>query len=177
MQLEYRSGSLQASTPGKLSGYAAVFSSESSDLGGFREVVRPGAFQKSLASGKNIRALWQHNGDALLGTTAAGTLKLAEDSRGLRFELDLPDTSHGRDLGVLVARRDVAGASFGFVAKQDHWERRGDGWLREIVEADISEITMTDTPAYRDTSVALRSLRAREALGGDLHKLWLETCR
>ena len=176
MQLEYRSGSLQASTPGKLSGYAAVFSSESQDLGGFKEVVRPGAFAKSLSSGRNVRALWQHDAGVLLGTTNAKTLRLQEDRKGLRFECDLPDTSAGRDLRVLVERGDVHGMSFGFHVIDDRWERRADGWLRELVEVDLKEITVTPDPAYADTTVALRSLSAHQQFGG-LGRLWLETCR
>lgn len=176
MQLEYRSGSLQASTPGKLSGYAAVFSSESQDLGGFREIVKPGAFSKSLASGKNVRCLWQHDSSVLLGTTSAKTLRLQEDRKGLRFECDLPATSAGKDLAVLVERGDVAGCSFGFVVKDDKWERRGDSWLRELIQIDLQEVTLTDQPAYPDTSVALRSLSAHQQFGG-LGRLWLETVR
>lgn len=179
MGLEYRSGTLQApSAPGKLAGYAAVFSSESADLGGFHEVVRPGAFSKSLASGKNIRALWQHDIGVLLGTTQAKTLRLAEDTRGLKFELDLPATSAGKDLAVLVERGDVGGCSFGFHVIEDRWERRGESWLRELVAVDLQEVTLTESPAYLNTSVALRSLRARQELGGDLYRvLWLQTVR
>src|SRR5665647_1857663 len=82
-----------------LSGYAAVFNSEA-NLGDFNELIRPGAFAKSLATGSNIRALYHHQGDALLGTTKGGTLQLREDAHGLAFTLALPDTSHGRDLAV-----------------------------------------------------------------------------
>lgn len=171
--MERRTGTLAAAGK-KLHGYAAVFACESADLGGFTEVVRAGAFSRSLASGKNVRALWQHNGDALLGTTQARTLRLAEDTRGLKFELDLPDTSHGRDLAVLVERGDVSGCSFGFRTNEDRWEKRGAGWLRELIAVDLQEITLTHEPAYPDTGVALRSLsRLRDGLQPCY--LWLDT--
>ena len=100
--LEVRSTGELRSDGKKLHGYAAIFNSET-DLGGFVEVIRNGAFRKSLESGSNIRALYHHQGDALLGTTRGGTLKLKEDAHGLAFELALPDTTHGRDLAILVA--------------------------------------------------------------------------
>lgn len=173
--LEIRSqGSLKAS--GKaLTGYAAVFDSPT-DLTGFTEVIRPGAFAKSLKAGVNIRALYHHQGDALLGTTRSGTLELREDAKGLAFKLELPDTSHGRDLAVLVERGDVAGCSFGFLVRSggDRWEKRGGKLVRELLDADLKEITLTSDPAYQDTSIAMRSRAA--LLTTDARALWLETC-
>src|SRR5690606_31437984 len=161
MELEIRaSGTLRAASPGHLTGYAAVFGSEA-NLGDFIEIIRPGAFAKSLESGMNIRALYHHEGSALLGTTRGGTLKLAEDSKGLRFDLALPGTTHGKDLAILVDRGDVAGCSFGFRVREggDRWEDRGDGsFVRELLDVELSEITLTHDPAYQDTTVAMRSL-------------------
>jgi len=138
MELEIRaSGTLRAASPGHLTGYAAVFGSEA-NLGDFIEIIRPGAFAKSLESGMNIRALYHHEGSALLGTTRGGTLKLAEDSKGLRFDLALPGTTHGKDLAILVDRGDVAGCSFGFRVREggDRWEDRGDGsFVRELLSS------------------------------------------
>lgn len=168
-------GTLQAS--GKtLHGYAAVFNSEA-NLGTFSEVIRPGAFAKSLATGSNIRALYQHDGTALLGTTRGGTLQLREDAKGLAFTLALPDTSHGRDLAILVDRGDVAGCSFGFRVAPggDRWEERGSTMVRELLDVDLAEITLTSDPAYQDTSVALRSMPVVSFW--DLNAAWLETCK
>lgn len=168
-------GTLQSN--GKLlHGYAAVFNSEAT-LPGFSEVIRPGAFAKSLATGSNIRALYHHQGDALLGTTRGGTLELREDGKGLAFKLTLPDTTHGRDLAVLVERGDVAGCSFGFVVRQggDRWEKRGGKLIRELLAVDLQEITITADPAYQDTTLALRT-RPALLLNKDARTLWLETC-
>ena len=173
--LEVRSTGELRSDGKKLHGYAAIFNSET-DLGGFVEVIRNGAFRKSLESTSNIRALYHHQGDALLGTTRSKTLKLREDPHGLAFELDLPNTTHGRDLAILVERGDVAGCSFGFRVRDggDRWEQRGAQLVRELLDVELSEVTLTADPAYADTSVALRSRKA--IINNDTRRLWLETC-
>ena len=176
--LEVRSTGELRSNGKTLSGYAAIFNSET-DLGSFVEVIRNGAFRKSLEGGANIRALYHHQGDALLGTTRGGTLKLREDAKGLAFDLALPDTTHGRDLAILGDRGDVAGCSFGFKVREggDRWELRGAQAVRELLDVELLEITLTANPAYPDTSVAMRNkpildIRVRE-FGN--HILWLET--
>lgn len=173
--LEIRASGTLSATGKTLTGYAAVFNSEAV-LGDFSEVIRQGAFAKSLATGSNIRALYQHQGDALLGTTRGGTLQLREDAKGLAFELALPDTTHGKDLAILVGRGDVAGCSFGFrVAPDgDRWEQRGAKLVRELIDVELVEITLTSDPAYRDTTVAMRSRSAHVCT--DSRRLWLETC-
>lgn len=145
-----------------VSGYAAVFNEQTQSVG-FAEIIRPGAFQRSINGTGNIRALYQHDDNLLLGTTQANTLRLKEDTRGLVFELDLPNTSVGRDVLELVKRRDIAGCSFGFYVK----EERNQNGVRELLDVDLLEITLTATPAYQQTSVAVRS---------DNRKKWLETC-
>ncbi|WP_043681394.1 HK97 family phage prohead protease [Castellaniella defragrans] len=177
------SGDLALAGPGRVRGYAAVFGS-AAHLGAFDEIVRPGAFADSLASGQAIRALYHHQGDALLGSTRSGTLQLREDDHGLRFELALPDTTHGRDLAVLIQRGDVAGCSFGFTVPDggDRWEQRSGTFLRELLRVDLREITLTSDPAYTDTTVALRSLDEQHFYAAIrdpiiIGRAWLETCR
>jgi hypothetical protein len=146
----------RAASPGKLVGYAAVFDAPSADLGGFVEIVRPGAFRRALANASHVRALYDHDSGHVLGRVGAGTLRLAEDARGLRFEIDLPPTTVARDLSVLVERGDVSGASFAFRVPKggDRWT----GTQRELLDVDLEEITVTARPAYVDTSVARRSM-------------------
>ncbi len=92
----------------KLGGYAAVFDSPSQDLGGFIEIVKPGAFSRTLRSNStDPLALVQHQPQLVLGRRSAGTLRLNEDAKGLAFEIDLPETSAARDLLVSVERGDV----------------------------------------------------------------------
>ena len=142
----------------------------------------PGAFAASLRDGRNIVALADHDRRALLGSTASGTLQLREDDHGLAFDLRLPDTSVGRDIAVLVERRDIQGCSFGFTVPQggDNWLDRGDGsMLRELRNVNLAEVTVTPQPAYADTALALRSRPSLWNTDPDrmARRLWLETCR
>jgi HK97 family phage prohead protease len=137
-----------------LVGYAAVFNSESQDLGGFVEILKPGCFTETLLNGDQ-RALWNHCHDHLLGRTKSGTLRLAEDDHGLRFELDVPDTSLGRDVYELVKRGDVDGVSFGFYSVHDEWS--ADGKVNTVLEADLVEISPVVWPAYLEPKVEARS--------------------
>ncbi|WPC65270.1 HK97 family phage prohead protease [Rhodoferax ferrireducens] len=180
--LEIRSTGTLTGKGKTLSGYAAVFDSPT-NLGDFTEVIKQGAFAKSLATGSNIRALYHHQGDALLGTTRGGTLQLREDAHGLAFTLALPETSHGKDLAILVDRGDVSGCSFGFRVAPggDRWEQRNGQMLRELLTVDLMEVTLTSDPAYQDTTVAMRSMPMQDPLFIDLDApskncyLWLRT--
>lgn len=168
--MEIRTGTLQGKGR-HLTGYAAIFGAEA-DLGEFVEVIQPGAFDLS----RNVRALYDHQRGALLGTTRAGTLKLQQDGKGLAFALDLPDTTVGRDLAELVERGDVAGCSFGFTVPKggDAWEKRGQKLHRTLSAIDLHEVTLTSDPAYVDTSVAIRSAGYQSAQL-DSYLLWMQT--
>lgn len=137
----------------KLEGYAATFNSEAR-IGSFVETILPGAFRSALAS--DVLALLDHDAGKVLGRTRSGTLRLFEDTRGLAFSLDLPDTAAGRDALALAERNDLGGMSFGFKvpAGGESWsgERRT---LRTIGLKEISVISAW--PAYPDTSLALRA--------------------
>jgi len=158
-----------------VSGYAAVFA-RAADLGDFVEEIRSGAFTASLASGQNVKALYHHQTDALLGTTCAQTLRLAQDDRGLRFALDLPDTTHGRDIAELIRRGDISGCSVGFRVRDGGqvWEQRSGKPYRLLTDLDLVEITLTHDPAYQDTTVALRS---KPGVALDTARIWLDTVR
>jgi uncharacterized protein len=157
-------------------GYAAVFNSPSEELPvnrdqpngrKFREVIRPGAFTITLASLRNIFANFQHDQTAILGSTGAGTLRLSEDSRGLRYEIDPPNTSAGRDVVELIRRGDVRMSSFGFKirGKDGHsFRREGDGYIRELRSVELLDVSPVTAGAYKATSVSLRSLEGFEAL-------------
>ncbi len=137
-----------------LSGYAAVFDTWSEDLGGFRERIRPGAFAKTLAE-SDVRALYNHDSRFLLGRTSNGTLKLAEDDKGLRYELTLPETSYARDLAVSVERGDISSNSFAFAPVRDTWK---DSYTkRELYEVQLFEISPVTFPAYPEARLSLRA--------------------
>lgn len=183
--IEIRSGgNLRAITPGKLTGYAAVYGALSQDLGGFVERIMPGAFSRSLAKPDAIRALYEHDQQRMLGRVGSGTLKLSEDAHGLAFELSLPDTSYARDLGILVERGDIAGCSFGFQVPDggDKWEMRSGQLTRDLIAVNLHEITITGNPAYLDTTVAKRSMEAwnfdqynKDPIVIDLNSMWMRT--
>ena len=159
MTTEIRSGDRLQTSQGKLTGYAAVFNKPSHDLGGFREVILPGAFKRTLATSEYVRALYNHNADQVLGRVGAGTLRLEEDEIGLCFELDLPPTTYAKDLAALVERGDVSGCSFAFRVREggETWEMRDGEHVRILSALDLDEITITSNPAYPDTSVAKRN--------------------
>jgi len=140
----------------KISGYAAVFNSESEDLGGFVEKIAPGAFTNSLLA-DDIRSLWNHNSDFPLGRVKARTLSLAEDLKGLKFEIIPPDTQYARDLLTSIERGDVDQMSFGFYTKNDDWERVGNKIVRTLLDVQLLEVSPVTFPAYPQTSAAVRS--------------------
>jgi HK97 family phage prohead protease len=141
----------------KIEGYASVFNEET-DIGGmFREVVRPGAFKRAIKEKQDVRALWNHNPDHIIGRTKAGTLSLQEDKRGLWISIDPPDTQFSRDLMESIKRGDVDQMSFAFRAVEEQWtERKGEPSLRELVDLDLFDVSPVTYPAYEGTQVGLR---------------------
>lgn len=146
---------LRAVAGRKLTGYAAVFNTPAS-IGGYTETVMPGAFRASLLNPRaDVLALVDHDPGRLLARTASGTLRLAEDARGLAFELDLPDTTLGRDVLALAERRDLGGMSFGFRVVDEAWPTADRRELRAVQLVEVSVVHAR--PAYSATSVAARN--------------------
>ena len=143
-------------------GYASVFNSLSEDLGGFRELVHKDSFNDVLQD--DVRALFNHDPNLILGRSTAGTLKLDVDETGLKYELQVPDTTAGRDLLVSIERGDVSQSSFGFRVDSDHFDQDAEGeWVRTITRVrSLLDISPVVYPAYQDTSTstARRSLDA-----------------
>lgn len=162
------------SESGKLHGLAVAYGSQSQDLGGFVEVIEQGAFSDHLASGPDVRALFEHDGKELLGRTTSGTLKLIESTSGVSVEIDPPNTRSGNDCKELVGRGDISGMSFGFIATKDRWDFNAVPAIRYVLRAELKEVTVTATPAYKASSVALRSLEGSRSSNDTLDALWLE---
>lgn len=141
--------------PSLITGYAAVFNSKTSIGGWFDEVIEPGAFACSLSENGDIRALFNHNWDNVLGRTKSGTLRLEEDERGLKFEIELPNTSVGRDLAESMDRGDINQCSFGFWITEENWDYNVEPALRTIKEVELYEISVVSIPAYDDTEASL----------------------
>ena len=144
-----------------IEGYAANFNSLSEDLGGFREMLMPGCFADALKT-SDIRALFNHDPNFVLGRNMSGTLRITEDDKGLRFEVDPPDTACARDLQVSMQRGDINQCSFGFRVAEggDAWRKEPDGtYLRSILKVDrLFDVSPVTYPAYASTSCAVRSL-------------------
>jgi HK97 family phage prohead protease len=143
-----------------LTGYAARFNEPSEPLP-FIERIAPGAFKRSLRAKNDIKLLWNHSSSDVLGSTRAGTLRLAEDEMGLRVEADLPDTQAGRDAKVLIQRGDVTGFSFGFTVPPNGDTWNADGTERTLKSVRLLEVsTGVAFPAYPSTNLTaqVRSL-------------------
>lgn len=146
------------SSPGTVVGRAVSYNSRSEKIGGqFYEEVLPGALDASL-SDQRIRALLEHNGQSTLGKVSSGTLRIMPRSTGIDVEIDLPNTTAGRDAAELVSRGDIDGMSFGFTDGQWDWDSTPDGTdIGYLKRARLIEVTLTANPAYSDTAAVLSS--------------------
>ncbi len=154
-----------------IEGYAAVFNSKTRIGSCFDEVIEPGAFSKSLSENGDIRALFNHDWNNVLGRTKSGTLTLKEDEKGLNFNVELPNTSVARDLSESMARGDINQCSFGFFVTDEEWDYSVEPALRTIKEVELFEISVVSIPAYEDTEASLvrdkdfgKEIEARTAL-------------
>lgn len=164
----------------KLVGYAAVFDKPSERMWGwendFVEYIAPGAFTRTLADKDDVRANVNHRGGMdMLGRTPT-TLKLSQDSVGLRAEITPPDTQTGRDVVELVRRGDLKQMSFAFEAREVKFEKakiKDQPDVRTILDAKLFDVSIVDFPAYPDTSIAVRALEAefKKASGPDIDML------
>jgi len=140
----------------RISGHAAVFNKKSEVIFGFREIVLPGAFKKTIDEA-DIRALWNHDPNFVLGRNKAGTLRLKEDDRGLKTDIDLPDTQFARDLYHSIKRGDVDQMSFGFRTVTDKWKTENSEAVRELVEVELFDVSPVTFPAYPQTDINARA--------------------
>jgi len=153
----------------KIRGHAAVFNKLSLPLMGFKEKVSPGAFIKSIEK-SDIRALWNHNPDYVLGRNKSGTLVLEEDNRGLAIEISPPDTQWAHDLMETIKRGDVDQMSFAFQTIRDSWENEGEkNAVRTLEEVELYDVSPVTYPAYPQTDVKVRSVF--EKVGLDAERL------
>lgn len=156
------SGALEAraaADPGQpktIVGYAAIFDSPTTIADYFVEQIAPGAFDKAIGR-DDVRALFNHDENLVLGRTTSGTLKLSVDSRGLRYEITPPDTSTARDLAELIGRGDVTQSSFCFRASAEEWNWDAEPPVRTLLDLELYDVSPVTFPAYDDTDVAMRS--------------------
>jgi HK97 family phage prohead protease len=144
-------------------GHAAVFGRRSEDLGGFREVINPGAFSTVLDDTPDVRVLLNHDPNIVLGRTKNNTAELSENGRGLRYYANPPDTQAARDAVTLIKRGDIDQSSFAFSMgerSRERWEEDEDGQItRTIIEVDgLYDVSPVTFPAYPQTDATAREL-------------------
>lgn len=151
--------------PPSIEGYAATWNDVTAidgAFGSFREVVRRGAFTRSLREGADVRCLFNHEPSLILGRVKSKTLLLSEDATGLHFRCTLPNTTQARDLHESIDRGDVDGCSFGFQVGKQNWieEKQGNGNVvstRELLDVSLFDVGPVTFPAYGNTGVDVRA--------------------
>jgi HK97 family phage prohead protease len=151
-----------ADDPDAIEGHAALFDSLSQDLGGFREVIKPGAFTRALAESDDILCVVSHDPERLLGRTGSGTCTVMQDDRGLKFRCKMPNTSLGRDMREMISRGDMQECSFKFALDDndedaDEWDEN-EGFVRRTIRsvARLYDVSVCREGAYRSTRVKVK---------------------
>ena len=150
------------SLDGKIVGHASVFDSWSETLGGifpFKEIVRKGTFTETIKF-DDIRALFNHDPNFVLGRNKAGTLELEEDEIGLRVVITPPDTSWANDLIKNLRRGDISQMSIGFIVLEDTWGTQDGIDIREIKKVQLFDVSIVTYPAYTQTDVGVRAMES-----------------
>ena len=158
---EVRAHTPEGETMPHLMGYAAMFNSRSENLGGFREIIKEGAFDEVM--NQDVRGLFNHDPNYMLGRTESGTMTLTVDARGLHYDITPPDTQTIRDLVLTpMERGDINQSSFTFIVARDgeHWYEDDEGVIiREIRKfSRLFDVSPVSIPAYPDTTAASRGL-------------------
>jgi len=153
-----------------IEGHAALFDKSSEDLGGFTEKISKGAFTRTLANGADVRALFNHDANMILGRTKNKTLELWEDDAGLGFRLKAdPEITYVANLIRSIKRGDITQNSFGFRVVRDLWSK--DNKRRTLEEVELFDISPVTFPAYPQTKVKVRSFEELRKVGIDIERL------
>ena len=155
IERRYVPSEFRVDADGAIEGYAAVFDVWSEPLGWFKEKIRKGAFTETLKTA-DVRALFNHDPNFVIGRNKAETLELAEDGHGLHFRARPPDTQWANDLTASMKRGDINQGSFGFYAIRDEWDNKND--TRELIEVELFDVSVVTFPAYPQTNISARSL-------------------
>ena len=137
-------------------GYFALYEQETELWADSYEIITRGAFDDTLTN--DIRALWNHNSQYVLGRSNNQSLTLKADEKGLYAVIKLPNTQYAKDLYSLIVRGDINQASFGFNIVDETLEELANGGYRwRVNKIDLHEISVVTFPAYENTSVLARS--------------------
>lgn len=177
--VEFRAAPEGSDSPGTIVGYAAVFNSTSRDLGGWVEEIDPGAFGApgeggtlDLSRHTRVIARTNHDSNYLLGATDVGTLRLFVDEVGLRYEVDLPGTTYGRDMAVSAKRGDYRFSSFAFYTLPDgaEWREDAEGrYVRRVMNAVLVDVAPVADPAYWAATAELQRAFNLDEVRAALH--------
>jgi HK97 family phage prohead protease len=157
----------------RIEGFAAVYDSFSEDLfGGYRERIKPGAFTKTLKDGPEVKGLFNHNPDAILGSRKAGTLVLEERPKGLWMQIEPPETSTGKDVVELMKRGDLDECSFAFIPVKDRWSKDEAGdQIRDLLEVRLLDVSIVAYGAYKEPQAYLQRAILENDFALDLDNL------
>lgn len=149
----------------KIVGYASVFYDGTPDTEyqlweDYVERIMPGSFDRALADKDDVRGLFNHDPDNLLGRTSAGTMTLAVDKRGLSYEIEPGDTTMARDVVEHIKRGDVDGSSFAFRVTDEDIRKENDVYIREISGVQLFDVGPVTYPAYTATTSGYRTEEA-----------------
>lgn len=140
-------------------GYFSVFNQPYEVFPGWIEEIAPGAFARTLREGKDVKVLWNHNSDIVLGSTQNRTATLREDDIGLFGSGEINEEDQDAKNGYArVSRGDVRGCSFGFDIRgiEESWD--DDGTYRtRITDVELYEVSPCTFPAYSQTSISARN--------------------
>ncbi|MBV7509625.1 phage major capsid protein [Bacillus sp. sid0103] len=149
-----------------VSGYANKTDQLSEVLGSsqrFREKIAKGAFQRAINKKKDIDFLLEHKSDQILASTRNDSLKLEEDSVGLKITAKIVPTSWGKDSYALIKSGILRNMSFGFKVVKDSWKKTAeDIYERTVSELELFEVSVVKNPAYAQSSIAARSIEIIE---------------
>ena len=172
------SGRSSNDLPGKLkfTGYAAIFDSDSQNLGGFKEQIAKGAFSDCVKE-DDVRLLLNHDSNFVLARTANKSLRLYEDKIGLKFYADaIPDDELTKSIARRIARKDLSQCSFSFIVDKDRWvlpQKKGDLDVRIIEKVDtLFDCAIVTFPAYLKTSCTLLVERSLDEMACDYEGRW-----
>ncbi len=139
-------------------GFGAMFNRLSEDLGGFREMILPEAFTDTLTD--DVRGLFNHDPNLILGRTLAETMTLEETPEGLIYRITPPETSYAQDLIMSMERGDVNRSSFGFRVLEESWKHPTEDQplpVRVLHKVRLYDTGPVTFPAYPETSAEVRS--------------------
>lgn len=155
----------------RLEGYFSVFDQPYEVWPGWVETIAPGAFSRALASGQDVKVLWNHNPDIVLGSTGNKTADLREDQRGLFGGVEINEQDQdAKNAYARVDRGDVNGCSFGFEISrmEESWDEDGTYRTRILEVSPLYEVSPCTFPAYTQTSITSRAQEQLAEVRGKL---------